>query len=259
MGEWMYRSMFSWPQHYLEVRGQLHVPAALPRGKSPRYPLDRRLGGPQSQSRRRGKEKILDFTGTRTPTPQSSNPIDRQPTFRVNISLPSSRSKNKASSCPLLSRLYLARLILRPWRLRRYVPPKCRLTFNGLHGVISQKLALFESVSVLTRSTPKSLNKKRCYLQLLLYFKLLLYSLRTKASVKAAHFCRSENSPLSTHSYGQPKWDECRSIREVCSTYSAGEPTCPHYTLYEHWYNLFVMTDKILTNSVAFVFTQGNN
>jgi hypothetical protein len=36
----------------LEVSGQLHAPAALPRGKSPRYPLDRRLGGPQSRSGR---------------------------------------------------------------------------------------------------------------------------------------------------------------------------------------------------------------
>jgi hypothetical protein len=31
----------------------------LSRGKSPRYPLDRRLGGPQSRSVRYGKEKIL--------------------------------------------------------------------------------------------------------------------------------------------------------------------------------------------------------
>jgi hypothetical protein len=30
-----------------------------PRGKSPRYPLDRRLNGPQSRSGRRGEEKIL--------------------------------------------------------------------------------------------------------------------------------------------------------------------------------------------------------
>jgi hypothetical protein len=35
-----------------------------PRGKSPRYPLDRRLGGPQSRSGRFGEEKILDPTGT---------------------------------------------------------------------------------------------------------------------------------------------------------------------------------------------------
>jgi hypothetical protein len=34
----------------LEVSGQLH----------PRYPLDRRLGGPQNLSGRRGEEKILD-------------------------------------------------------------------------------------------------------------------------------------------------------------------------------------------------------
>jgi hypothetical protein len=36
-----------------------------PRGKSPRYPLDRRLGGPQSRSGRSGEEKILSPTGTR--------------------------------------------------------------------------------------------------------------------------------------------------------------------------------------------------
>jgi hypothetical protein len=30
-----------------------------PRGKSSRYPLSRKLGGPQSRSRRRGEEKIL--------------------------------------------------------------------------------------------------------------------------------------------------------------------------------------------------------
>jgi hypothetical protein len=43
------------------------------RGKSPRYPLDRRLGGPQSRSGRLGEEKFLDPTGTRTPIPQSSS------------------------------------------------------------------------------------------------------------------------------------------------------------------------------------------
>jgi hypothetical protein len=43
-----------------------------PGGKSPRYPLDRKLDGPQSRSGRRREEKILDPTGTRTPTPRSS-------------------------------------------------------------------------------------------------------------------------------------------------------------------------------------------
>jgi hypothetical protein len=46
-----------------------------PRGKSPRYPLDRRLGGPHSRSGRFGEEKILDPTGIRTPTPRSSSTV----------------------------------------------------------------------------------------------------------------------------------------------------------------------------------------
>jgi hypothetical protein len=46
------------------MSGQLHAPAALHPGKSPRYPLDRRLGGPQGRSGRHGEEKILDPTGT---------------------------------------------------------------------------------------------------------------------------------------------------------------------------------------------------
>jgi hypothetical protein len=45
-----------------------------PRGKWPRYPMDRRLGGPQSRSARYGEGKILDPTGARTPVPRSSNP-----------------------------------------------------------------------------------------------------------------------------------------------------------------------------------------
>jgi hypothetical protein len=53
---------------------QLHAPAALSLGKSPQYPLERMLGGPQNRSGRHGEEKILDPTGTRTPTPRSSSP-----------------------------------------------------------------------------------------------------------------------------------------------------------------------------------------
>jgi hypothetical protein len=39
-----------------------------PRGNSPPFPLDRRLGETQSRSEWRGQEEILDPTGTRTPT-----------------------------------------------------------------------------------------------------------------------------------------------------------------------------------------------
>jgi hypothetical protein len=42
------------------------------RRKGPWYPWDRRLGGPLIRFGRHGEEKILDPTGTRTPTPRSS-------------------------------------------------------------------------------------------------------------------------------------------------------------------------------------------
>jgi hypothetical protein len=41
----------------VEVGGQLHTLATLPQEKSPWYPLDRRLDGPQSQSGHGGEEK----------------------------------------------------------------------------------------------------------------------------------------------------------------------------------------------------------
>jgi hypothetical protein len=41
----------------MEMSGQLHAPAALSQGKSPCYPLDRRLGGPRSQSGHGSEEK----------------------------------------------------------------------------------------------------------------------------------------------------------------------------------------------------------
>jgi hypothetical protein len=41
----------------MEVSDQLHALAALPQGRSPWYPLDRRLGGTQSRSGRGGEGK----------------------------------------------------------------------------------------------------------------------------------------------------------------------------------------------------------
>jgi hypothetical protein len=71
-------------KEYGEVNVQSHIfltsaligggwSASHPGRFTPRYPLDRRLGGPQSQSRRREEEKILDPTRTPTPTPRSSS------------------------------------------------------------------------------------------------------------------------------------------------------------------------------------------
>jgi hypothetical protein len=56
--------------------------------------------------------------------------------------------KADGSACHLLSRWFLARLTLRPCKWRRHVPPKRRLTYNGLHGVISQKMELFITIVV---------------------------------------------------------------------------------------------------------------
>jgi len=49
------------------MSGQIHDPAALPPGKEPLVPLDRRLGGPQRRSGRGGEEKNTQ------PLPQSWN------------------------------------------------------------------------------------------------------------------------------------------------------------------------------------------
>jgi hypothetical protein len=50
-------------------------------------------------------------------------------------------------TCHLLSRWFLAQLIYRPWRWKLYVLPKRRFTFNGLHGIISQKMLLFITIT----------------------------------------------------------------------------------------------------------------
>jgi hypothetical protein len=41
---------------------------------------------------------------------------------------------------------FLPNLFLRPWRWRRYVPPKHRMTLIGLHGVISQIILFITTV-----------------------------------------------------------------------------------------------------------------
>jgi hypothetical protein len=53
------------------------------RREGPRYPLDRRLGGPQRWSGRRREEKILDPTGIPTPTPPPGRPARSQSLYRL--------------------------------------------------------------------------------------------------------------------------------------------------------------------------------
>jgi hypothetical protein len=57
IGEWRYSSTHSWTRHSMEVSCQPHARPFYPQGKSPWFPLDRRLGGPQSRSGRGGEGK----------------------------------------------------------------------------------------------------------------------------------------------------------------------------------------------------------
>jgi hypothetical protein len=49
--------MHSSPWYEIKLNGQLHALAVLLQGKDPWYPLNRRLGGPQSCSGHGGEEK----------------------------------------------------------------------------------------------------------------------------------------------------------------------------------------------------------
>jgi hypothetical protein len=74
MGECMYTSTFLGLGTSWRWVVNFTLRPLYPRGKSPRYPVDRRLGGPQSRSERLGEKKILDPTGTRTPTSPPFSP-----------------------------------------------------------------------------------------------------------------------------------------------------------------------------------------
>jgi hypothetical protein len=57
----------------MEVSGQLRAPAILPRVKSRRYPLDRKLGGLQSRSGRSGEGKKSHHSTSRELNPSRSH------------------------------------------------------------------------------------------------------------------------------------------------------------------------------------------
>jgi hypothetical protein len=58
----------------MEVSGQL----LYPQGKSPCYPLDRRLGGPQSRSGRSGEEKNSQPRQESNPRTPIIQPVDQR-------------------------------------------------------------------------------------------------------------------------------------------------------------------------------------
>jgi hypothetical protein len=69
----------------MEVSGQLHTLAALPQGKSPWYPLDRRLGGPQSRSECGGETRYDRVRGNTEQVRKKSSAVNRL--LLVNVTL----------------------------------------------------------------------------------------------------------------------------------------------------------------------------
>jgi hypothetical protein len=70
MGEWRYRSTFSLPWRWMEVSGQFHAIPALPLG----IHWTGGWVGPRAGREYMQAEKILDPTGSRSPTPRYSSP-----------------------------------------------------------------------------------------------------------------------------------------------------------------------------------------
>jgi hypothetical protein len=86
-------------------------------------------------------------------SPLSSNRRFRG-TYRLHLQGRRNRfSKNQQASKQVASRRFLLNLLLRPWKWRRYVPPKRRLKLNGLHDVISQKMITLQWTMVFRTHT----------------------------------------------------------------------------------------------------------
>jgi hypothetical protein len=100
--------------------------------------------------------------------------------------------------------MFLAQLIIRPWRWKQYVPPKRRLTLNGLHGVISQKMVRFITTAVRT-SNPTSLQGVT-FLHIVacsVHTCWLLYSIPDRVVLLCGETIAERKSPLGR---GRRRW-----------------------------------------------------
>jgi hypothetical protein len=68
MGEWMFRSTFSWPRHYLVASAKFHATATLLPGKEPLDHTGWRLGSPQNMWVLHGERKFLPLPGLKHQT-----------------------------------------------------------------------------------------------------------------------------------------------------------------------------------------------
>jgi hypothetical protein len=87
--------------------------------------------------------------------------LSKKSAWKQMARLPSSGSKKPAwkqlATC--FHANFLLGLFFRPWRWRWHVPPKLRLTLNGLHGVILQKMVLFFLSSLMAYSSILKMGK----------------------------------------------------------------------------------------------------
>jgi hypothetical protein len=116
-------------------------PGRLTPCKDPRYPLDRRLDGPQIRSGWYEEVKILYPTGTWTPVSRTLS----QQSVAIPTELPRlfhfpvvsyiiwNLRKPTALFPTLLHAVFLLQVFLGSEKLTRHVPPKRLFTFNGLH------------------------------------------------------------------------------------------------------------------------------
>jgi hypothetical protein len=81
------------------VSDQLHAPAALPRGKSPQYPLVRRLGGPRAGLDDLEKRKVLTLPGLEL------QPLGR-PARSQSLYRPRSSPHEMQADCKIIEQLY---------------------------------------------------------------------------------------------------------------------------------------------------------
>jgi hypothetical protein len=118
------------------------------------------------------------------------------------------------SACHLLASRVLLDIFLRPWRWRRYSPPKRRFKFSGLHGVISRKMILFRTafsfISINTSfeaTVPKHWRLNSLLLPLLMLVLLLLQKQKYTflASLITSHKCHYRSRIINQPQHVQPK------------------------------------------------------
>jgi hypothetical protein len=121
-------------------------------------------------------------------------------------------SENDEAGCSLV-----CWTILRPWRRRRYVPPKRRVQLYRLHGVISQKMILFKTTAVKTSNPTTALDFDSITHSLNIHFNIHLPSPSKSSKCLPSKNFPSENSVHICFLYST-QWSPC-------STGNQGPPT----------------------------------